>query len=96
VTAGTAGPGVFGKLPARGDFVDRGLPKSFTDPWHAWLVDGLAAARAELGAGFEPAYMAAPVWRFLLPAGAAGPTAACGVLLPSVDSAGRLFPLSLV
>lgn len=90
-----AQPGFFGKLPVRADFVTRGLPPGFTDPWHAWLVRGLAAARDTLGARFEPAYMAAPVWRFLLPVGACGPEAVAGVLLPSVDAADRLFPLTI-
>lgn len=87
--------GIFGKLPARADFVARGLPPGFADPWHAWLVRGLTAARELLGAGFEPAYLAAPVWRFVLAPGACGGEAASGVLLPSVDSADRLFPLTL-
>jgi type VI secretion system protein ImpM len=90
-----AAPGVFGKLPARADFLSRGLPASFADPWHAWLVRGLAAARQELAVRFEPAYMAAPVWRFVLPPGACGPAPAAGVVLPSVDAVGRLFPLTL-
>ena len=87
--------GVFGKLPARGDFIDRGLPKTFTEPWHAWLTTGLLAARAELGPRFELCYMQAPVWRFALPAGVAGPQAAIGVFSPSVDQVGREFPLTL-
>ncbi len=94
-TAAATTPGVFGKLPARADFLSRGLPASFADPWHAWLVRGLAAARQELAERFEPAYMAAPVWRFVLPPGACGPVAAAGVVLPSVDAVGRLFPLTL-
>jgi type VI secretion system protein ImpM len=91
----SAAPGVFGKLPARADFLSRGLPASFADGWHAWLVRGLAAARQELGAQFEPAYMAAPVWRFALPSDICGPAPAAGVVLPSVDAVGRLFPLTL-
>ena len=87
--------GVFGKLPARADFIARGLPASFTDPWHAWLVRGLTAARRELAADFERAYTAAPVWRFVVPPGACGPAPAAGVLLPSMDAVGRLFPLTL-
>jgi type VI secretion system protein ImpM len=87
--------GVFGKLPSLGDFITRGLPASFTDPWHAWLVRGLADARQILGDRFEPAYMSAPVWRFALPCGVAGPDAATGIFLPSVDAVGRLFPLTL-
>ncbi|MBD0275466.1 MAG: type VI secretion system-associated protein TagF, partial [Acetobacteraceae bacterium] len=77
------------------DFLSRGLPASFADPWHAWLVRGIAAARQELAERFEPAYMAAPVWRFVLPPGACGPSPAAGVVLPSVDAVGRLFPLTL-
>jgi type VI secretion system protein ImpM len=82
--------GVFGKLPVMGDFLDRGLPRDAVDRWHAWLVAGLASARAELGARFEPAYMAAPVWRFVAPG-----LGLTGVLLPSVDAVGRQFPLTL-
>jgi len=87
--------GIFGKLPSLGDFITRGLPASFTDPWHAWLVRGLADAREILGERFEPAYMSAPVWRFAVPCGVAGPDAATGIFLPSVDAVGRLFPLTL-
>ncbi len=39
--------------------------------------------------------MEAPIWRFLLPAGACGAQAALGVWLPSVDRVGRQFPLAL-
>jgi type VI secretion system protein ImpM len=95
VSAAGSAPGVFGKLPARADFITRGLSHSFTEPWHAWLVGGLRSAAEALGARFEPSYMAAPVWRFILPPGLCGPEAAAGVLLPSVDSVGRRFPLTL-
>ncbi|HEY1411661.1 MAG TPA: type VI secretion system-associated protein TagF [Rhodopila sp.] len=88
-------PGFFGKLPARADFLTRGLSMSFTEPWHAWLVRGLQFAAEALAAGFEPAYMAAPVWRFVIPPGACGPLPAAGILMPSVDKVGRRFPLTL-
>lgn len=88
-------PGVFGKLPARADFVSRGLPASFTDPWHTWLVRGLLALRREMAADFDHACRAAPAWRFVLPPGVCGPAAAAGVMLPSEDAVGRLFPLTL-
>ncbi len=39
--------------------------------------------------------MSAPIWRFTLDAGVAGPQAALGVLMPSVDRVGRQFPLTL-
>jgi type VI secretion system protein ImpM len=90
-----AAPGIFGKLPARADFLTRGLAMSFTEPWHAWLVRGLLFAAEDLAARFEPAYMAAPVWRFIIPSGACGPVPAAGVMMPSVDAVGRRFPLTL-
>ena len=43
--------GLHGKLPAHGDFVRRGLPTSFCEPWDAWLQAGMTAARDSLGDG---------------------------------------------
>ena len=92
-----AGPpvGVFGKLPALGDFLARDLEPAFTGRWFEWLEGGLLAARAALGDRFQAAYMEAPAWRFALPAGIAGGQPVTGVLVPSVDSIGRGFPLTL-
>ncbi len=87
--------GCFGKLPARGDFLLRGLPRSFADPWHGWLADGLQRSRDAMGAGWLPAYLNAPIWRFALAAGVCGPQPAVGVLMASVDKAGRYFPLTV-
>jgi type VI secretion system protein ImpM len=95
VSDGTARAGLYGKLPAHGDFVRRGLPESFVAPWDAWLQQGMAAARAALGEDFSESWQAAPTWHFRLPAGACGPDAVAGVLLPSEDLVGRLFPLTL-
>jgi len=88
--------GLTGKLPAHGDFVQRGLPASFCAPWDAWLEAGIAAAREALGEGFGAAWDAAPAWRFALPAGACGPDAVAGVLVPSADTVGRRWPLAAV
>jgi len=87
--------GLFGKLPAHGDFVRRVLPRSFIAPWDAWLSEGMAAARDRLGDAWEEAWEAAPPWRFRLSPGACGPDAAFGVLVTSADTVGRLFPLTL-
>ncbi len=86
--------GFFGKLPARGDFVRTGLSRDFTDPWDAWLSAVMAATRTEAGDTWLPAFLEAPVWRFLLPAGLCGPRAAIGLMIPSVDRAGRYYPLT--
>ena len=87
--------GLFGKLPARGDFVRAGLPGSFIEPWDAWLQRAIAAARGRMGERWLPAWLDAPVWRFSLPPGACGAGAALGLMLPSVDRVGRYFPLTL-
>lgn len=93
--AGSALVGFYGKLPARGDFVRWGLPRDFTDPWDRWLADVMASTRAELGEDvWLPAYLEAPIWRFALPAGMCGARAVLGLTMPSVDKAGRYFPLT--
>ena len=86
--------GFYGKLPARGDFVRAGLPRDFIDPWDAWLQSVIAGSRALAGDAWLPAYLESPVWRFALPPGMCGELAVLGLMLPSVDKAGRYFPLS--
>jgi type VI secretion system protein ImpM len=87
--------GFDGKLPSRGDFIGRGLPKSFLTPWQAWIDASLTASRRLLGETWLPAWMEAPIWRFALPANACGPDAVLGLTLPSVDRAGRHYPLTV-
>ena len=79
--------GFFGKLPATGDFVWRGLPDVFRRNWDAWLTRHVAPLLRD-GATFPPGGL-----RFRLPSGG---RLAAGVILPSRDSAGRRFPLSLL
>jgi type VI secretion system protein ImpM len=92
--AGT-GTGFYGKLPGRGDFVQRRLPAAVVAPWDEWLRAGMAASRAQLGGAWNDLYMTFPVWRFALSPGLCGADALIGVLLPSVDSVSRPFPLTL-
>jgi type VI secretion system protein ImpM len=87
--------GFFGKIPARGDFVRIRLPAGFVAAWDGWLQRGLAASRELMGEDWLPAWLEAPVWRFALDPGLCGPDAVLGVWMPSVDRAGRHFPLTL-
>ncbi len=87
--------GLFGKLPGRGDFVRVGLPGSFVTPWDAWVQHVLPISQQRVS-DWLGAWLEAPVWNFLLPAGACGPQGALGLFLPSVDRVGRYFPLALV
>jgi type VI secretion system protein ImpM len=88
-------PGFYGKLPSRGDFVNRRLPAEFTSRWDAWLQDGLSSCQAELGAQWLDIYLTSPIWRFALQGGVCGEDAYLGVLVPSVDRVGRYFPLTV-
>jgi type VI secretion system protein ImpM len=86
--------GFWGKLPSRGDFTRRGLPREFLAPWDAWLSAMVAEARQHLGEAWETVWDAAPPCRFLLSPGLCGPSQAAGVWLPSRDRVGRMFPLT--
>jgi type VI secretion system protein ImpM len=86
--------GFYGKLPSRGDFVRAGLPRDFTDPWDDWLQSVIAGSQSLMGEDWLPAFLEAPVWRFSLPRGMCGTQAVLGLTLPSVDQAGRYFPLT--
>lgn len=87
--------GFFGKLPGRGDFIGRHLPKSFLDPWDGWLQDAIAQSRAQLGGTWRECYCTSPIWRFALGPGSCGPVAYTGILMPSVDRVGRYYPLAI-
>lgn len=87
--------GAFGKLPALGDFLRMDLAAGFIDPWDRWLQEGLLAARAALGEGWQDAYFSAPIWRFNLSPGLVGAAPVMGVMMSSVDRVGRQFPLTL-
>jgi type VI secretion system protein ImpM len=87
--------GLYGKLPAAGDFVTRALPAHFVAAWDDWLQRSLVASRAALGDRWTAIYVESPIWRFALQPQVCGSQAWAGVLMPSVDRAGRYFPLTL-
>lgn len=87
--------GLFGKLPARGDFVRENLPRDFTDSWDGWWQRGLADTQARWRDEWDAAWLEAPVWRFLLPPGLCGKSGMLGLWLPSVDKVGRYSPLTI-
>jgi type VI secretion system protein ImpM len=59
------------------------------------LQENLASLRQTMGAHWNERYLSAPIWRFTLPAGHAGQTAMCGVVMASVDRVCRQYPLTL-
>ena len=92
----TSETGFYGKLPCRGDFMQRRAPQGFVDAWDAWLQECLHVSRQQLGERWLDIYLTSPVWRFLLAEGVCGESAYAGVMLPSVDRVGRYFPLTIV
>jgi type VI secretion system protein ImpM len=92
---GSPAVGYYGKLPSRGDFITQRLPATFVEPWDEWLQKSLVESKAALGEAWLDAYLSAPLWRFMLPAGVAGGNAMIGMMMASVDRAGRYFPLTL-
>jgi type VI secretion system protein ImpM len=88
-------PGLYGKLPAAGDFVSRRLPAGFIRTWDAWIQSALTASREQLEADWLDVYLTSPIWRFIISPGSGEERAAVGILMPSVDKVGRYFPLTL-
>lgn len=92
-------PGWHGKLPSLGDFASRRLPHEFIEVWDGWLAAGIAALKQAEPDGWLEGYLASPIWRFLTFAGAlpgpCGNHCWAGVLMPSVDRAGRYFPFTV-
>ena len=86
----------FGKIPAVGDFFRLNAPAGFVSVWDGWIQNTMLVAQQALGGEWDAHYMSAPIWRFSLSAGLAGPHRIMGVTMPSVDRVGRRFPLTLM
>lgn len=86
--------GYTGKLPAYGDFLQGGGSLQACKGWSAWAENGLAATRSV--AGFHDIFLTSPIWRFAVGADVFGQTPVAGVLCPSMDKVGRLFPFGIM
>ncbi|MCG8671488.1 MAG: type VI secretion system-associated protein TagF [Pseudomonadales bacterium] len=87
--------GLYGKLPAHGDFLTRRLSREFVHGWDDWLQRAVASSQEQLAGHWLDIYLTSPLWRFVLSPGILDSQAWAGVLMPSVDSVGRYFPLTL-
>ena len=88
--------GLFGKLPAHGDFIYRELPSGFMTVWDEWLQGYVGSSQEQLGDAWLDTYMTSPIWRFAFSEGVIDSNAWAGIFLPSVDRVGRYFPFSVV
>jgi len=86
-------PGWFGKLAFLGDFASRRLPADWVQSCDQWLSACMEGAAHQLGSGFLPAYLHAPVWRFACGPGVMDTQWWFGVLMASCDKVGRYFPI---
>jgi type VI secretion system protein ImpM len=86
--------GLFGKLPAKRDFVAVNAPRRFLEVWEPWLQAGVATSKQILGANWTDTYNHAPIWRYWLGADFCG-EATIGAFMASVDGVGRSFPLAV-
>jgi type VI secretion system protein ImpM len=86
--------GLFGKLPAKRDFIAVVAPRAFLDAWEPWMQGGISASRESLGDSWRDAFLTAPIWRFWLGADICGTTVA-GAFMSSLDGVGRYYPLTV-
>lgn len=88
--------GFYGKIPSHRDFVHSNLPRAFIDSWDPWLQDMISFWRKELTQDDWMAdYLTMNPYRFVLSSGIAGEVNWLGVMVPSRDHVGRLFPLTV-
>ena len=88
--------GYYGKVSTHGDFVSRGLSSSFIDPWDGWLQEAVFSSRQQLGDNWINCYLTGPIYRFALSPGVCGENGWLGIMMPSVDSVGRYYPMAIV
>ncbi|HSU99051.1 MAG TPA: type VI secretion system-associated protein TagF [Roseiarcus sp.] len=86
--------GLFGKLPAKRDFIGMNASRRFLEAWEPWLQAGVAMSKQMLGDAWIETYNRAPIWRYWLGADFCG-EATIGAFMPSVDGVGRSFPLAI-
>lgn len=91
----TSTVGLYGKLPAHGDFIYRNLPSNFINAWDAWLQSFVGSSQEQIGEHWLDVYLTSPIWRFVLSDGVIDSNQWAGIVLPSVDRVGRYFPFSI-
>ena len=87
--------GLYGKLPAKRDFIAVSTPRGFLDTWEPWMQGGISASRHDLGNAWQEVFLRAPIWRFWLGAELCG-TTILGAFMSSLDGIGRYYPLTLL
>ena len=87
--------GYYGKVHTHGDFVSRGLPAEFIEPWDTWLQEAIVNSREQLAGEWLECFLTSPVYRFALAPGICGGHGWLGIFFPSVDKVGRYYPMTI-
>ncbi len=85
--------GYFGKLPLRGDFIQRNLDQTFVTLWDQWLQSVISTSRTTLDEQWLDNYLISPVWRYFIKLD--DKSSYAGIMLPSIDKVGRYFPFTI-
>lgn len=86
-------PFLFGKMPAHGDFISRGLDDETIEAADAAVAEAVTVAALKWDYRWDDVYVETPVWRFIAAPGVLGRDWTAGVFMASVDAVGRQFPL---
>jgi type VI secretion system protein ImpM len=86
--------GIFGKLPAKRDFISYNIRRPFLNAWEGWLQAAVAESRHAMGDRWTGIFLTQPIQHFWCGPGVFG-QAVAGAIMPSVDGVGRYFPLSI-
>lgn len=90
------GAGIVGKLPSRGEYLPVPSHAPSFAAFDAWLSTAMEWAARAAGPGWPDAFLHGALHGFAFRSdGDRSENLLCGVLSPSRDSAGRLFPLAL-
>src|ERR1700731_4602848 len=77
---------LYGKVPAKRDFIAIGAPREFLNAWEPWLQGAISASRTDLGEKWQSAFLTAPIWRFWLGADICGRGGIGALLSPEFGS----------
>lgn len=88
--------GYYGKVPAKGDFVSKGLSREVMDKFHEFFSAGLQSTIDQLEGSWLEYYSVGPIWYFFIQPEVVNKSAWLGIWMPSVDRVGRHFPLLIM
>ncbi len=88
--------GFFGKLPGYGDFIQRGVSAALIKHFDNWILQSIEASRGQVQADWQLRYFNSPIWRFVASRGLLSENAVTGIVMPSVDKAGRCYPFTVI